>query len=345
MESPFKLTALSRCAGCGAKAGAGALTEILGELNSRTDENLLVGFRNRDDAAVYRINENCVLIQTVDFFPPIVDSPYLYGQIAAANALSDVYAMGGMPKLALNLLCIPEGMERDCIREILRGGSDKVREADAVIAGGHTIHGGEPIYGLSVSGFAAPEKILTNSGARPGDCLILTKALGVGILTTAAKAELAPKDALVQAHRQMSTLNKSARDIMVQFSVNACTDVTGFSLLGHALEMARGSGCSLHIETAQVPCLTSSRDLAQMGLIPAAAYRNREFAENDLHLASEIDRAILDILFDPQTSGGLLISIPEKEAPSLLNALQSEIPNVAIIGYVTESSDYPLILH
>ena len=345
METAFKLTTLSRCAGCGAKAGAGALSEILSGLKGRSDPNLMVGFHDRDDAAVYRIDDRCALIQTVDFFPPIVDDPYLYGQIAAANAISDVYAMGGEPKLALNLLCIPENMEQACIREILRGGSDKVYEAGAVIAGGHTIHGSEAIYGLSVSGFAAPERILTNGGARPGDCLILTKKLGVGIVTTAAKANLAPENALAQAYRQMAALNKAARDIMVQHPVTGCTDVTGFSLLGHALEMARASGCTLHIEAAQVPYISACRELAQMGLIPAAAYRNREFVGRDVQFGEKIDRAMLDILFDPQTSGGLLISVPEKHAAACLDQLQSEIPDAAIIGYVTTAQDSTLCVH
>lgn len=345
MESSYKLTALSHCAGCGAKAGAGALREILRELKGRTDPNLLVGFHNRDDAAVYQVSDTCALVQTVDFFPPIVDDPYLYGQIAAANAISDVYAMGAEPKLALNLLCVPESLEQSCIQEILRGGSDKVREAGAVIAGGHTIHGSEPLYGLSVTGLVPPDKIWTNAGAKVGDCLILTKPLGIGIVTTAAKAGLAPENALAQAHRQMSALNKAARDIMVQHPVSACTDVTGFSLLGHALEMAHASCCSLHLEAAQVPFIEPCRELAQMGLIPAAAYRNREFVGADLHCDSGIDRAMLDILFDPQTSGGLLISIPERYCDDLLAALRPAIPDTAVVGYVTHWQEHSIYVH
>ena len=239
METNIRLTKLASCAGCGAKAGAGTLAQLLSGFKTHTDPRLIVGYDKSDDACVYVIDENTALVQTTDFFPPIVDDPFLFGQIAAANALSDVYAMGGEPKLALNILCVPEAMDKDAVHEILRGGYDKAYEAGAIIAGGHTIHGAEPIYGLAVSGFVHPKRVLTNSGARPGDILILTKPLGVGILTTGAKGDMVEPGVLARIYRQMAALNKAVRDVLEAFPVHACTDVTGFSLIGHSFEMAQ----------------------------------------------------------------------------------------------------------
>ena len=240
METEVKLTKLAGCAGCGAKVGAGTLVHLLEGFRTHTDPRLIVGYDKSDDASVYVLDENTALVQTTDFFPPIVDDPFLYGQIAAANALSDVYAMGGEPKLALNIMCLAQSMDDHAVQEILRGGYDKAYEAGAIITGGHTIQGAEPIYGLAVSGFVHPKKVLTNSGAKPGDVLILTKPLGVGVLTTAAKADLVEKSVLDRIYRQMAALNKAARDVMVKYPVHSCTDVTGFSLLGHSFEMAQG---------------------------------------------------------------------------------------------------------
>ena len=236
-----KLTKLASCAGCGAKVGAGMLSKLLGGIKTHKDERLIVGYDTSDDASVYVLSENEALVQTTDFFPPIVDDPYLFGAIAATNALSDVYAMGGEPKLALNIMCITETMDKETVQSILRGGYEKAYEAGAIITGGHTIQGPEPIYGLSVSGFVHPKKVLTNSNAKEGDVLILTKPLGVGIITTAAKADedMVGKELMDKIYKQMSTLNKAARDIMVKYDVHSCTDVTGFSLLGHSYEMAQ----------------------------------------------------------------------------------------------------------
>ena len=238
METEVKLTKLASCAGCGAKVGAGTLARLLDGFKTHTDPRLIVGYDKSDDASVYVLDENTALVQTTDFFPPIVDDPFLYGQIAAANALSDVYAMGGEPKLALNIMCLAPHMEKPTVQEILRGGYDKAYEAGAIITGGHTIEGAEPIYGLAVSGFVHPKKVLTNSGAQPGDVLILTKPLGVGIITTAAQGGLADAALMERIYRQMATLNKAARDVMVKYPVHSCTDVTGFALLGHSFEMA-----------------------------------------------------------------------------------------------------------
>ncbi len=339
METEVKLTKLAKCAGCGAKVGAGTLVHMLEGFRTHHDPRLIVGYDKSDDASVYVLDENTALIQTTDFFPPIVDEPYLYGRIAATNALSDVYAMGGEPKLALNILCLAEHMDQGTVQEILRGGYDAAYEAGAIITGGHTIHGAEPIYGLAVSGFVHPKKVLTNSNAKPGDVLILTKPLGVGILTTSAKADMVESEVMERIYRQMATLNKTARDIMVKYPVHSCTDVTGFALLGHSFEMAQGSGCTIHIQTEQVPYHEEAYELACMGFIPAGAYRNREYAESSVKVCGDISRAMQDILYDPQTSGGLLIAIPEESSKACLEELQAVIPQAAIVGYVTEKQD------
>ena len=344
METKVKLTKLANCAGCGAKMGAGTLAKMLEGFQSHSDPRLIVGYDKSDDASVYVLDENTALIQTTDFFPPIVDDPYLYGKIAATNALSDVYAMGGEPKLALNILCAAEGMADETIREILRGGYDAAYEAGAIITGGHTIRGAEPIYGLAVSGFVHPQKVLTNSNARPGDALILTKPLGVGIITTGAKADMVEKSVLERIYLQMATLNKTARDFMVRYDVHSCTDVTGFALLGHSYEMAQGSGCTIHIQTDKVPYHAEALELAAMGLVPAGAYRNREFAQAGVAIRGKLSQAMEDILYDPQTSGGLLFALPEQEAQACLSRLKASIPDAAIIGYVTEKEESDIVL-
>ena len=345
METDVKLTKLASCAGCGAKVGAGTLVKLLEGFRTHTDPRLIVGYDKSDDASVYVIDENTALVQTTDFFPPIVDNPFLYGQIAAANAFSDVYAMGGKPKLALNIMCLTEKMDKETVQEILRGGYSKAYESGAIITGGHTIQGAEPIYGLAVSGFVHPKRVLTNSGAKPGDVLILTKPLGIGILTTAAKAELVESEVLDRIYRQMATLNKTARDIMVQYPVNSCTDVTGFSLLGHSFEMAQGSGCSIHIDSSAVHFHAEAYEMAEMGFIPAGAYRNREYAESGVCAAPNVTRAMQDICYDPQTSGGLLVALPEESARSCLAQMRDSGVNAAIIGFVTEKQEYSIYLN
>ncbi len=340
METSARLTRLASCAGCGAKVGAGTLSALLQDFKTRTDPRLIVGFDKSDDASVYVINDDTALIQTVDFFPPIVDDPYLFGQIAAANAISDIYAMGGEPKLALNLLCVTERMEDAWVREILRGGYDKAYEAGVIISGGHTIRGGEPLYGLAVTGFAKPDRIRKNDAAMPGDALILTKPLGVGVLTTAAKADLADAAVMARVYRQMATLNRDACRAMQKYRVHGCTDVTGFGLMGHATEMAQGSGCTLHIGVGKVPFHREALEFADMGLVPAGAYRNRDFAERSASVRGDVSRAMQDILYDPQTSGGLLIAVDEGDA----EALCAEVPGAAVIGHVTEREASALVL-
>lgn len=344
METNVKLTKLASCAGCGAKVGAGTLSSMLEGFQTHFDERLLVGYDKSDDASVFLLDEERALVQTLDFFPPIVDDPFLFGQIAATNALSDIYAMGGEPRLALNILCLQEQMDTETVQEILRGGYSKAYEADTIITGGHTIHGAEPLYGLSVSGFVHPKKVLTNSGAEPGDVLLLTKPLGIGIITTAAKADLVERPLLNRIYEQMTFLNKTAAHIMKSFEVHSCTDITGFALLGHSYEMAQGSGCTIHIESSRVPYHKEAYEFAEMGLIPAGAYRNREFAESGVLLKGNVSRAMQDILYDPQTSGGLLISVSPKDADSLLHQLtESGIPATPI-GTVDKAQEAPVIL-
>ena len=267
-ENEIKLTKLAKCAGCGAKVGAGVLAQLLEGIQVHRDPNLLVGFDRSDDASVYKLSDELALVQTVDFFPPIADDPYLFGQIAAANALSDVYAMGGEPKLCLNIMAVPKDMPQEAVHNLLRGGYDKVYEAGALITGGHSILDDEPKYGLAVTGFVHPDKMLTNSGARPGDVLLFTKPLGIGVLTTAAKAGMASAQGIALAQKLMTTLNKGARDVMVRYRVHACTDVTGFGLLGHGLEMAQGSGVELELDTGGVDFIPEAGELARMGLLP-----------------------------------------------------------------------------
>ena len=333
MENEVKLTKLANCAGCGAKVGAGTLAQLLEGLKVHTDPNLLVGFDKSDDASVYKVSDSLALVQTVDFFPPIADDPYLFGQIAATNALSDVYAMGGEPKLALNLMCVPEKVPREAVHAMLRGGYDKVYEAGCLITGGHSIFDQEPKYGLSVTGFVHPDHILTNSGAQPGDVLLLTKPLGIGVLTTAHKAELASAEAMEYAYSLMTTLNKSARDCMVRYRVHACTDVTGFGLLGHMLEMAQGSDVEVHVDVSQIDLIPEALELAKIGLLPEGMYRNRTFAEPWVDVGT-VPLPVQDLLFDPQTAGGLLMAVHPEDAGALYQELREAVPSAQRIGRV-----------
>ena len=330
-----KLTKLAKCAGCGAKVGAGVLAKLLDGIKVHNDPNLLVGFDKADDASVYKVSEDLALVQTVDFFPPIDDDPYTFGQIAATNALSDVYAMGGEPKLALNIMAVPESLPKEAVHALLRGGYDKVYEAGAIITGGHSILDDEPKYGLAVTGFVHPEKLLKNSGAHAGDVLFLTKPLGIGILTTAAKADLLTPELAEFAKKMMTTLNKNARDVMVKYRVHACTDVTGFGLLGHGLEMAQGSDMEIELDTSKIHLIPEAREFAEWGLLPAGMYRNRHFAEAFVD-SGEVELAVQDMLYDPQTSGGLLIAVHPEDADSMFEELQNAVPSAQRIGMVRE---------
>ena len=310
----------------------------------RTDDpNLLVGFDGSDDAAVYRISDQLVLLQTVDFFPPVVDDPYDFGRIAAANALSDVYAMGGEPRLAMNLLAVPGCLPREAVGAILEGGAAKVAEAGAVLAGGHSIEDAEPKYGLCVTGLARPDRVLTNGGAREGDVLVLTKPLGTGILTTAAKAELLDGETYRALVEQMAALNRAAALAAAPLDPSACTDITGFGLLGHLRELAEASGRTAEVWAGRVPLLPRALELARDGIIPAGAYRNREFAGADV-AAEGVDRAVLDCLYDPQTSGGLLFSIPEARGEALLRRLADAGVAAAAVGRVCPPGEKKIVV-
>ena len=332
-EKEVKLTKLAKCAGCGAKVGAGVLAQLLEDIKVHHDPALLVGFDKSDDASVYRVSDELALVQTVDFFPPIADDPYLFGQIAATNALSDVYAMGGEPKLCLNIMAIPADMPKDAVHQLLKGGYDKVYEAGALITGGHSILDEEPKYGLAVTGFVHPDRVLTNSGAKEGDVLFLTKPLGIGVLTTAARADMVSQEGMELAYRLMTTLNKAARDAMVKYRVHACTDVTGFGLLGHALEMAQGSDVELELCVDGIDLLEESLELARMGILPEGMYRNRTFAEEQVD-AGETELYKQDLLYDPQTAGGLLIAVAQEDADALFDELRTCVPSAQRIGTV-----------
>jgi len=334
----IKLTKLAKCAGCGAKVGAGVLAQLLEDIKVRHDENLIVGFDKSDDASVYKINDDIAIVQTVDFFPPIADDPYTFGQIAATNAMSDIYAMGGEPKLALNIMAVPGDMDKEHVHALLRGGYDKAYEAGAIITGGHSILDDEPKYGLAVTGFINPKNIITNSGAKPGDILFLTKPIGIGILTTAMKADLISDEGINTAYRLMTTLNKSARDVMIKYEVHACTDVTGFGLMGHLLEMVQGSGVNAVIETKGIDLLKEAYSMAKMGILPEGLYRNRNFAENFVD-GGNIELAVQDMLFDPQTAGGLLMSVNPNDADEIYEELQKCVPSAQRIGYIIEKKD------
>lgn len=307
------------------------------------NENLIVGIETSDDAAVYKINDDIATIQTLDFFTPVVDDPYIFGQIAAANSLSDVYAMGGKPTVAMNIVCFPNCLNIDVLGEILKGGADKVIEAGAVIIGGHSVADDEPKYGLSVMGLVHPEKILKNYGSKVGDILILTKPLGTGILTTAIKAEMASKDAYNEGVKVMSTLNKYAGEIITKYNITACTDVTGFSLMGHGYEMASASEVTFKIFKDKLPIINSVEEYAKMGLVPAGTYNNRNYLNGKYEL-NNVDDFICDILFDPQTSGGLLISIPKEEGIILFEELKKLELKTSIIGEVVEFNDKHIIV-
>ena len=343
MGEDIKLTKLANCAGCGAKVGAGVLSKILSDLPVLHDDHLLVGFDKSDDAAVYQIREDLALVQTLDFFPPIADDPYTFGQIAATNALSDIYAMGGEPKLALNIMCVPKSMSKEAVHEILRGGYEKCAEAGAIICGGHSIYDDEPKYGLSVTGFVHPDRMWKNHGAKPGDVLFLTKPIGIGVLTAAQRGDLLEPETHDLMIRLMTTLNKAARDALMNYHVHACTDVTGFSFLGHLYEMCSGSDVSAEIDVGAISLIPEALAFARIGILPEGMYRNRTFAEHAVD-PGQTELAVCDLLFDPQTSGGLLAAVPECEADAVFAALNSVVPCAQRVGVITEKKDKAIYL-
>ncbi|MRG86162.1 selenide, water dikinase SelD [Salinibacillus xinjiangensis] len=316
------------------------LSQVLRHIpKSEPNPNLLVGLDTSDDAGVYKINDDTALVQTLDYFTPIVDDPYMFGQIAAANALSDVYAMGGKPITVMNIVGFPiSSLDKSILAEILAGSSDKVRESGAALVGGHSIDDQEPKFGLSVTGTIHPDKIRANVGAKPGDKIILTKPIGIGILTTAIKRDLLDEEDLNRVMAVMATLNKDAAEAMEGYNVNACTDVTGFGLLGHTLEIAEGSDVGITIQSQEVPVLPKSKELAEQGVVPGGSKKNRKWLSDRIDYDSSVSEIDRTILCDAVTSGGLLISVPEEEAEALQNELQSRQVESAIVGEVTKEN-------
>ena len=332
-----------RGGGCTAKLGAGVLSHVLEKLpKGQPDENLLIGYDSRDDAAVYKLTDDLAVVQTLDFFPPMVDDPYLFGQIAATNALSDIYAMGGEVKTALNIVCFPENMDLNILGRILQGGSEKVIEAGGILAGGHSITDDSVKYGLSVTGIVHPKKIYPNNACQLGDALILTKKLGVGIICTANRVGQASPEAMDAAIASMTTLNKQASQICREFPVHACTDVTGFGFIGHLLEMLDGR-YSARIYADRVPVFSQALEYADEFLLTAAAQRNRNHAGEAVRFEN-VPFAMEEVLFDPHTSGGLLIALPKESAQALEEKLRAAGLPAAIVGTITEKMQEAILV-
>lgn len=329
-----------RAGGCASKLAPGSLTQVLSALPKQTDENLLVGFNTSDDAGVYRITPDLALVQTVDFFTPLVDDPFTFGRIAATNALSDVYAMGGSVLTALAIVCFPENTDLKILEQIMQGGLSQMNEAGCTVVGGHSVRDPEIKFGYAVTGTINPQKILTNTGARPGDALILTKPLGTGVITTALKGGKAKEDWVQKAVQSMTTLNRSAVEMISakNFDVHGVTDVTGFGLMGHGREMALGSNVTLQIEARSVPVMDGALEAIALGAIPGGLRNNREFAECLVFDAPETDIPddVRAVLFDPQTSGGLLIAVAKGHAKLLLKELQNVGLRAEMIGTAIE---------
>ncbi|MGM9630245.1 selenide, water dikinase SelD [Butyricicoccus sp.] len=340
MEETNKL--FCKGGGCTAKLGPAVLERVLSRLPRPTDEQLLVGCESSDDAAVYRLTDDIAVVQTLDFFPPMLEDPYLFGQIAAANALSDIWAMGGTAKTALNIVCFPENMDLNILGAIMTGGNEKVREAGASLAGGHSIADSDVKYGLSVMGTVHPDKIRTNNTCRIGDCLILTKPLGVGLIMTANRVGQAKQEWFDAAVRSMTTLNRWACEASMPYEVHACTDVTGFGLLGHLREMIQPTYSAV-VRADSVPMLDGARWCAEEFLLTAAAQRTRNFLNGKVRFAVD-DFALEEVLFDPQTSGGLLMSVPERQADALLADIRALGLSCGIIGSIVPRMDCDIIV-
>lgn len=340
-NNAVKLTSMTAKGGCGCKIGPHDLAQVLSKLPAQEpNPNLLVGLDTSDDAGVYKLTDELAIVQTVDFFTPIVDDPYSFGQVAAANAISDIYAMGGKPLTALNIVAFPiHELDKQVLTDILRGASDKVKEAGVTIVGGHSIDDKEPKFGLAVTGIVHPDKVRTNAGAQPGDQLILTKPIGVGILTTSIKKDQLSIEEIERLTRVMSTLNKTAAEIMEPYPVHACTDVTGFGLLGHATEVAAASNVGIILNREQVPFLPRVRELAEAGFVPGGTKNNYAHVKNAVHFAEELDQIDQWMLCDAVTSGGLLLSVRADQADALLTELRQADVDAHRIGEVT--SDHP----
>ncbi len=312
-----------------------------------SDPNLVTGYEHAEDAGVYKLSDDLALVQTVDFFTPTVDDPFTFGQIAAVNALNDIYAMGGRPLTAMNIVCFPvKTMDKAVLRDVLRGGLDKMREAGVLLVGGHSVEDNEIKYGLSVTGTIHPDRVLFNRGARPGDRLILTKPLGTGIAATAIKAEAAGPALVERATACMTTLNKKAAELMIAAGdIHSCTDITGFGFLGHACETIEGSDVGLRLTAARIPILEGVRDLVESGYLPGGLYRNRNYRLSQVEKAPSCPDWILDVCFDPQTAGGLFFSLPADKAGPLVEAMHKEgIGEAAVVGEVTDAHPGKILL-
>lgn len=307
--------------------------------------NLLVGLESPDDAGVYKLTDDIAIVQTVDFFTPIVDDPFTFGQIAAANSLSDIYAMGGKPVTAMNIVSFPlNKLDIGILKDILRGGLEKLKEADVVLIGGHSIDDPELKYGLSVTGIIHPQKVLAKQGAQAGDVLILTKPLGTGIISTALKGETASAAAVKKMVASMTTLNRKAAEIMQDIGVHACTDITGFGLIGHAYEMAKAGGCAFCFNSAAVPVFPEALEYARMGLVPGGSHSNRSFYEPSVEYCEAVSDELRDILYDPQTSGGLLFSVAENKKDGLLKKFRKEKVDAFVVGRVENKPKGKIII-
>ncbi len=320
--------------------GPGTLEKLLQTMPITRQDDILVGIETRDDAAVYRLDENLALVQTVDFFTPMVDNPYLFGQIAATNALNDIYAMGAKPLLALNIVCYPACEDLEVLGQILQGGLDKVNEAGAYLLGGHSVDDNEPKYGLAVTGMVDPRRILTNAGARPGDRIYITKPIGNGVIATAIKAEMVSQAAYEEAVHWMAMLNKESSEIAVEAGVNAATDVTGFGLLGHLTEMAQASQVTMQLYAESVPLLNGAWDGATIGLLPGGMYNNRTYLEGKIRVAPGVNPTWVDLLYTPETAGGMLLAVSPEQAPVLEKAMQERRQSCVLIGEAVEARDY-----
>lgn len=338
-----RLTELSRTSGWAAKIGPETLSKILSKIPKNYDKNLIVGIETSDDAAVYKLNEDTAIIETLDFFTPVVDDPYTFGQIAAANSLSDIYAMGGKPLMALNIVCFPTCLDIEILGEILRGGGDKVIEAGALVIGGHTVDDNEPKYGLSVTGIVKPDKVLKNCGSKEGEVLILTKPIGTGVINAAIKGGIASEKAYENAVNVMSTLNKYAGEIITKYEISACTDITGFGLMGHAYEMAKGSNMTFKLNKESIPIIEEAKEYASMGIVPAGTYKNKGYLKGNYELI-DVKPYLEDIIFDPQTSGGLLFSCKKEDADEILKELNMLPIKSTIVGEVLDYMDTYLIV-
>lgn len=340
MTDKIELTKYTKFSGCGAKLGPGTLDKALCGLSQPDYPNLIADFKTSEDAGVYRISDDIALIQTLDFFPPIVDDPFTFGQITAANALSDIYAMGAKPITALSIVCFPKDkMDMKYLRQTMDGGMNKLIEAETALVGGHSLEDEELKFGFAVTGLIHPDKVLRNNTLKPGETLILTKPLGTGAINTALRAGMASDQAITQAIKSMTTLNKEAAEIIKDYPVSACTDVTGFGLIGHACEMMLNTEAGIHFNLPSINTFPNAMEYLSMGLIPAGTYRNKEYRIKFIRNTDNLSPETLDIMFDPQTSGGLLFSVPHKFSTEIMNRLMDSGLEPSITGETTGNKE------